>query len=299
MTIIVRRRGLGKGSCEGFAEHIPELRVVRNDKLQDSDQNPTDIIRWGCTSRVPAHQDSRVFNNVTMIGIVNNKRAFRAIERMKPLTPKTWLSIDALINDPAFERYIPNGFIVRPTYHAQGRNLHVCTTPEALNVTCRNLGEGNYYISEKVNKIAEYRVFVCQNAAVWVANKIPGNPEAVAWNVAQGGRFENVRFQQWPISVVHAAVQAMQVINMDFGGVDIMVTPDGRALVLEINSAPSHTSPYRIECTAKAFKRMLEDPGHTRYAIGRGTEAGNFTFRDYIHPAVAANSRMTVSNQGF
>jgi hypothetical protein len=45
--------------------------------------------------------------------------------------------------------------------------------------------------------------------------------------------------------------------GLDFGGVDVMVDRAGNCYVLEINSAPSQTSPYRQECTAKAFDYVV------------------------------------------
>jgi hypothetical protein len=47
--------------------------------------------------------------------------------------------------------------------------------------------------------------------------------------------------------------------SLDFGAVDVMVDANGRPYVLEINSAPSQTSPYRQECMAKAFDYIVRN----------------------------------------
>ena len=139
----------------------------------------------------------------------------------------------------------------------------------------------SYYISEFIDKEHEYRVFVCQNRAVWVAKKTPGNPEDVAWNVAAGGRFDNVRWGEWPLQVIRAALQAARVSGTDFCGVDVMVDYDGNPYVLEVNSAPSQTSPYRQQCVAKAFDYIVRNGKQHFDGVERIT-----SWKDVIHPAV-------------
>jgi glutathione synthase/RimK-type ligase-like ATP-grasp enzyme len=143
------------------------------------------------------------------------------------------------------------------------------------------------YISELINKVAEYRVAFVSGRVCWVANKTPGDPSSVAWNVAQGGRFDNVRWGEWPLRVVRVAREAFMLSGLDFGGVDVMTDADGQAYVLEINSAPSQTSPYRQECMAKCFDYIVTN--------GKGdlpitTERGGF--RKFIHPALTNEAIM-------
>ena len=51
--------------------------------------------------------------------------------------------------------------------------------------------------------------------------------------------------------------------------------------VLEINSAPSQTSPYRQECTAKAFDYVIE---YGKKRIPLIEEKGGYL--KFIHPAI-------------
>jgi glutathione synthase/RimK-type ligase-like ATP-grasp enzyme len=143
-------------------------------------------------------------------------------------------------------------------------------------------GANNYYISEYIPKVAEYRVFLCQGRVVWVAKKTPANAEAVAWNVAKGGRFDNVNWGDWPLKAVRIAREAFMMSKLDFGGVDIMVDKDNNCYVLEINSAPSQTSPYRQECTAKAFDYIVRNGK----AVIPVTEARG-DWKKFIHPAIS------------
>jgi glutathione synthase/RimK-type ligase-like ATP-grasp enzyme len=176
--------------------------------------------------------------------------------------------------------------IVRPKAHAQGRNLDRCTSMEEVKEVAASYGRGNYYVSEYINKVAEYRVCVVQGRAVWVAKKTPGNPQDVAWNVARGGRFDNVRWEDWPLKAVKVSIEAFNLSKLDFGGVDVMVDAEGKCYVLEINSAPSLTSPYRQQCITKAFDWIISRDNKTRIPLieARGG------YKKFIHPAVCAEA---------
>jgi glutathione synthase/RimK-type ligase-like ATP-grasp enzyme len=117
---------------------------------------------------------------------------------------------------------------------------------------------------------------------VWVANKTPADPTAIAWNVAQGGQFDNVRWSAWPLRVVKMAIESTLLSGLDFGGVDVMVDANNSCYVLEINSAPSLTSPYRQECVAKVFDYMVREESYA--TIPLPNRLGGYT--KFIHPAL-------------
>lgn len=280
MHTILRRRKLGKTSCDAIvAKTNNNFRVVRNDQ-GEPDVNDL-VFRWGCTSNIPGN---RVVNTARAIHQVNDKLGFRRLLEDTELCPKTFFNQeDWIINTEEYPEVI-----VRPAKHAQGRNLlHIIfeeTTLEQLNTFTRQHPE--YYISEYIPKVAEYRVFVVSGRAIALAQKTPGNPEDIAWNVARGGRFDNVRWDEWPHRVVIAAIQAFNHTELDFGGVDVMVDNMGRPYVIEINSAPSLTSDYRQSCMAKAFDWIV-DHGKERMAIN---EQGQ-DYKNFIHPAVCERAR--------
>jgi glutathione synthase/RimK-type ligase-like ATP-grasp enzyme len=175
--------------------------------------------------------------------------------------------------------------VIRPPRHSRGRNLYVTHNEASLDCAIKSCGPG-WYGGELINKVAEYRVFVVQGRAVAVAQKTPGNPEDVAWNVAKGGRFDNVRWDNWPLKAVKVAIAGFELSSLDFGGVDVMVDADGEAYILEINSAPSLTSEYRQTCMAKAFDYIIE---HGKERIPLVQEKGGY--RKFIHPAVCERAQ--------
>jgi hypothetical protein len=239
-----------------------------------------------------------VVNTAEAIHQVADKAAFRKLTADAGLAPKTWLSYEKWFNDYCWYVYDlgwgaddkfddQKKFVVRRATHHQGRFLDVCTTYNEMIDVCNKYDDSNYYISEYIPKVAEYRVFIVSGRVVWVAQKTPGNPDDVAWNVARGGRFDNVRWDDWPLKAVRVAREAFLLSSLDFGGVDVMVDATGNAYVLEINSAPSQTSPYRQECTAKAFDYIVR---HGKERIDVTKERGGY--RKFIHPCLTNEAIM-------
>lgn len=183
--------------------------------------------------------------------------------------------------------------VLRPSRHAQGRNLFVVNSlDELLNAVHERpqVFSDGWYASELIDKVAEYRVYVVSGRVATVAEKTPDNPDAVAWNVAQGGRFDVVRWGAWPMEAVRVALEAFKYSGLDFGGVDVMIDRDGRAYVIEINSAPSlpllsdGSISYRQKCMAKCFK-YIHDNGKQHFDQPEGYEH----WSQVIHPAIQSN----------
>jgi glutathione synthase/RimK-type ligase-like ATP-grasp enzyme len=273
IPIILRRRKLGRGSSLGI-QHFSATGItpVRNDKAFP--KQPSIIFRWGTTSVIP--EKTPVVNTVEAIHFASDKRGSRKVFADAGIAPKTWLDIAEM------DMPLRGPVVVRRATHHQGRWLHLCNDEASVRAAVGLYGANNYYISEYIPKVAEYRVFLCQGRVVWVAKKTPANAEAVAWNVAKGGRFDNVNWGDWPLKAVRIAREAFMMSKLDFGGVDIMVDKDNNCYVLEINSAPSQTSPYRQECTAKAFDYIVRNGK----AVIPVTEARG-DWKKFIHPAIS------------
>lgn len=286
-AVLFRRRRLGLGSCTGVCNASETGLTIRtNNPLRRTFRRegpwPDDtslVFRWGCTARIPV-DCNRVVNTVEAINLVNDKARFRRVlmEHQEDggnlLCPRTYFTTAALPPDGG-------PYVVRPRNHAQGRHLFVANNNVQAARYADRCGIG-YYISDLINKVAEYRVFCVQGRVAWVARKTPGNPEEVAWNVARGGRFDNVRWGDWPLRAVRIAIEAFNLSGLDFGGVDIMMDDTGRCYVVEINSAPSQTSPYRMNATARAFDYIVRNGKQT---IPLTQERGGW--RKFLHPTLS------------
>lgn len=238
------------------------------------------VIRWGCTSnlmnKVP------VLNTAEAIHRVSDKAGFRQLlwtkEEWREIIPFTFF--DGEEADASEELELGMKLFVRPKVHSQGKNAHVVSNEQEFQQAIEKCGPG-WYASEFINKVAEYRVFAVCGRVVWVANKTPANPEIPVWNVAQGGKFENVKWGSWNLKVCDAALKALEVSGLHFGGVDVMVDKNGKPYVIEINSAPSQTSPYRQQCVAKAFDYIVRN-GKELLTVNNHFN----NWKDYIHPGV-------------
>lgn len=270
MVYIIRRRRLGKTSTKNISALSKyDIPVILNDTDEQPDGHEI-CIRWGCTSNIKA---PRTVNSAKAIHRVNNKKDFRLYLQAEGVSvPRTYSNLHDV------QAYGIPPFIVRPRHHAQGRQLWVCNTYRETVKATQRAGEG-WYASEIVNKTHEYRIFVMQGMVVCVAEKTPGNPDDIAWNVAKGGRFDNVRWDKWPIKACKLAIQAFDLSRLDFSGVDIMLDKEG-AYVVELNSAPSLTSPYRQACMASGLDFKL-DHMDEKLKVGHGDG-----WRDVIHPAI-------------
>lgn len=284
-VVILRRRKLGRTSCREIAKFANnDIKVIRNDQPFPADT--TMVIRWGCTSNVPVNN---VLNTAEAIHRVGDKAGFRKVmmdhkEAGGPLLcPHTYIG-HLPTCDHGYDVQYP--LVVRPRVHAQGKHVYLVNNDDEMDVASGKCGAG-WYAAHFINKVAEYRVFFAQGRVVWVAKKTPGNPNAVAWNVAQGGRFDNVLWGDWPLKAIKVSHAAFMLSGLHFGGVDVMVDAQGGAYVLEINSAPSQTSPYRQECVAKAFDYILAN-GKENLPI----TAGLGDWKKWGHPCLSDQVKM-------
>jgi glutathione synthase/RimK-type ligase-like ATP-grasp enzyme len=282
MNYLIRRRKLGRTSARMIAQKSQTgIQAFRND------QNPPPgeiVFRWGCTSILPGNPT--VIQKAAAIHAVGDKLEFRRLLDQHELSPKTYFTREE-VRFPA---------IVRPRYHHQGRNLYVVNDAAELETAIAKAlnhrvkwqhGNEGWYGSEIIQKMAEYRVGVVSGRAVWVARKTPGNPQDIAWNVYQGGRFDNVAWDAWPLKAVKDSIAAFNLTELDFGGVDVMVDAEDESYILEINAAPSLTSDYRQTGFAKAFDYIVRN-GSKRLPLVE--EKGGY--KKFIHPAVCAEARM-------
>lgn len=281
----VRRRNLGRGSVKGMRQSmsVPTTHFKHwLNKTFGAKEDPSMIIRWGCTAEMP-YTGVKTLNKVSAINCVNDKRGFRALigDVLPDLIPPSVFTKE----DAQDESLYP--MVLRRAHHAQGKHLWFVSNFNELQERVNVLGEGNWYSSKYIKKVSEYRIYVVSGKVVTVAKKTPDNPDAVAWNVAQGGRFDVVKWDDWPLKACHNACLTMRHTGLDFGGVDIMIDENGKDYLIEVNSAPSlpflsdKSISYRQKAMGQAFEYTYKN-GNDWLDIDN--EYGNW--RDVIHPSV-------------
>lgn len=225
-----------------------------------------------------------IVNEPNAIHRVNDKARFRQLIDSKPYCPATYFFKDRIVY-PA---------VLRPDHHAQGEFLYIVKNAKELEECLEELlkaGKTGWYASEIIKKDKEFRVFIVSGRAVWVAEKQVEDKTQFAWNVEKGGKFVNVRFSKWPLKAVKACIDAFLATGLDFGAVDVIVSDKGSPYVLEINSAPTITSPYRQQATAKAFDYVMKNG---KELIPLKEERGGYS--KFAHPAVLSGKEEPANN---
>lgn len=269
-AIILRRKGVGEKLDDGM-EAICGAEVVRSDnKIPLADL----CIRWGTTASVPG--DPKVINTASAIHRVYDKRAFRLEMNQHGLCPKTWGGLhEYLLERP---QGLTEKLLVRPAKHSRSQGMHVCTDLSELSKAITFI-DGDHYISKLVQKKREFRVFCAQNRVAWVIEKLPKNKDDVSWGCVEQGDFKYVAWTDWPLEVLSVALRATGLGGLHFGAVDVIVDSDGRAYVLEVNTAP-HLSPYYMKTIGKVFKYMIQE--NAEKSLGDY----QMDWKSMIHPAV-------------
>lgn len=304
--LFLRRRKLGLGSLRGMVAYLNELdnpralpsrgyngeeaSFVLNEDYNPQNYNPDEdlLIRWGCTSNV----------NWTLRNTLNPSPAIHYMSnklQQRMDMQDAGVSVPQTVTSIAHLPHMNYPVVIRPRTHAQGRNLYVAnSSTEAINIIGRqkSLFDG-WYASEYIPKTNEYRVYIVHNRVVMMAEKIPENVRDIAWNHALGSTFQNVRWGDWNLEVIRTALHGFRILEengADFTGIDVMYNNnDGRAYIIEANSAPSlplnndGSASYRQRCMAKVFRYYNE----TREKFPRINRVNEW--RDAIHPGVNDN----------
>lgn len=207
------------------------IRVVGS-KYQ---HNPDDhlVINWGGTA-CPEYEN--MLNNPKAVQIASNKLlCAKVFERYGVVMPYTMFNkADALNwlqnNDGAivYCRTILNG--------SSGAGIVVATKPEEL-VDCK------LYTAGITGKRREYRVHVFDGKVIHLQQK----KRRDGWkdNAEYNGEVRNLK-GGWVFTMdnvelkeeaTKSAIEAVKVLGLDFGGVDIVVDSKGVAFVIEVNTA--------------------------------------------------------------
>lgn len=268
--VLLRREGMGN-NCHHVADKYPGGM-----KICTAEEVPADtewVVRWGTTSNLLGKP--KIINKSGAIHETYDKGTFRAKVAAQGLAPRTWLSLKAFLDDP-YEEF--EYAIVRPHNHQRSQDIYFCTNINETKAACKKLGEGNYYISEFINKDQEWRVFVVNGRVICVLEKVPSRRvrNEVSWGFVN---FHYVNWSEWPLYVVENAVKSFNLSSLDFVALDL-VSVDGKAYFLEANTAPE-VWPYYGGVLAKAIEYSIE---HNRERIPVSGDGKNW--KNYAHPAL-------------
>lgn len=282
MNLILRRNGTGLETVRNINSKMQSPMTIRNDATALPRGDGGYLFSWGYIRNVP--NGFIVLNTPEAVGRTSNKALFRKKLWENGLTMPTYTNVDEAIRQVrANPIYL---WLLRPPSHFGGSDIIHIDSGKTDEYIRSRFGQG-YYMSKYINKDREFRVFITQGRVAYVVEKIVEDSSVVAWNVHQGGRFENVRFADWNLKVVEYALKAFALTSLDYGAVDVMVK-DNDVYVLEINTAPQLTAEYWTECVSKTFDYIITN-GKERLVVPNHTN-----WKYMVHPAVSDKALLQV-----
>ena len=222
---------MASGSGKALAEALGVRRLRREGAPLNL--RGTTVINWGCSSLERSFTNGRVLNQPSQVAIsVNKLSAFNLMqEGGVPLPNFTEDREEAL-------GWLYDGLKVVSRTRLEGSGgagIVIAETPAQL-------AEARLYV-RYMPKETEYRIHVGNGRVFFIQRKarrtdVPD--EQVNWRVRnlEGGFIyanQNVEANE---DVKNAAVLAVSSLGLDFGAVDLLVTPRGKIAVLEVNCAP-------------------------------------------------------------
>ena len=183
------------------------------------------IIRWG--------------NSI----LYNNKDGTKVIEFKNVLNPsksihfnctksKSLQKLSTVVNTPKFylsNEIVPENKLVvyRPDEHSGGKGFGVIKGEFKVNPY--------YYATEFIKTDTEFRVFYCGDKTM-ICKRITYNPERAKQKFVCRSLWNYSFLKKVPKILHNQVMKAKKVLNMDFGGFDILLSK-GKYYFLENNSA--------------------------------------------------------------
>lgn len=226
--------------------------VFNKEPIENLNGKNSVVIRWGNRIEFETNKNSIVYNKAENIYTATNKKLSREIFiKNKVSTPK-------LYNNKKSEISFP--IIARPLVHSKGKNFLIINTKEEFN----NHFNFGWYYSEFIDKEKEFRVHCAHGKILAVMEKPRG--EGIAWNRAiNHERFTRILQKEYNYNVCIEALKAVKAIGLDFAGVDVILK-DGKAYVLEVNTAPTlNSSEYVSSQYAKYFDLLFNTEGRVEH----------------------------------
>jgi hypothetical protein len=250
------------------AKALSEALGIKRLKLQNSKWKPkadTVIINWGsseyrCLEGLPVPEGISVsiLNSPLDVAVATDKKKFfvKMLEKDNGqadgnlLTPLFWLDAESIPADryPVVCRTILNGH--------SGNGIVIADKPD-------DVVPAPLYV-QYVKKKKEFRIHIGKlpdgtYTIIAEQQKVKkSGQDPLDWRIrshANGFVFQRQGIDV-PVSVRPAAIRALEATGLDFGAIDIIYTAEGKAFVLEVNTAPGLEG-QTVQDYANFFKEFL------------------------------------------
>jgi len=159
-------------------------------------------------------------------------------------TPRTWTGVRREDAERFTRASLTDGktLVQKPLFGAQGKGLRLIES--IADLAPHEEVNGVYYLQEFIRPAQrqhqDWRVLVCAGSVIAAMIR-----HSACWitNIKQGAKAKAAIPSQ---DIVDLAVRATECVGADYAGVDIIQAPDGRFLVLEVNSMPAWNGLQRV-----------------------------------------------------
>ena len=207
------------------------------------------VIRWGSLREF--HNAGKVYNMIQNIKLTSNK------PKCRRFLAENGIPVPEMGSDK-----FP--CVGRVQHHTGGKGFWFCQTPYDVERAKR---EGAYYFSHYYPKQKEYRVHIGkidgEYKVILYSEKIGDKYGGVIWNHDIGNfKYEHLGRGERRRSIIQLAKDAIEVVGLDFGAVDIGANPlysqFPKSVIFEINTAPA-LSPLGIKKYCEYFRKILDN----------------------------------------
>lgn len=245
--------------------------------LEQPDCRGKIVARWGSRCPILTDETSVVYNRNEQVAKTNAKGQCRSILRKAGVAiPKTFL-----VGEDMQEMKFPA--IGRPEHHGQGRHAFICNSSDDVK---KAITRGCTYFSEIYPKTREIRVHCFMGKILAITEKPRPKDNKILWNRAQNDEpFTVLDRKNWPIKACKLALQACEVMGLDYSGVDVMLEAGQDhepAVICELNAAPTIiNSPYVLEKYIRAFKWLFaSDKRRPKWAFNSFKKAESLAWKN-------------------
>jgi len=230
------------------------------------------IIRWGNSIRIRTN-GAKIINMSNAIQRASNKSEARRIMSQNEVSIPTTRFYGEAIQTPC---------IARPSRHHKGQNFNIIHSQSDLVRLERRNNLDGWYFSEVIDKTNEYRVHV-GHGKVLVINEKPLVEGELRANqaVTEQSWGQAMQWHEFKKKMCKLACDAVHILGLDMGAVDIMRDRENNYYVCEVNTAPTISdSPYSCARYARYFDWIFRHNGGEWWNYEEWTSGKSFAWKN-------------------
>lgn len=181
------------------------------------------------------HRDGRFVLNGNCSAMNKLQQSQRLLEG---LGPGRALAVTHLAEEAMAMLTAGSVLVARDLVHSRGRDIKMALEPWQITPLIQS---GSAFFTKYEPSVREFRVWTYRNRHLGTYEKVLRRPvdyKRIGRNHANGFDFSGVESEMVPQALKDLSRDSLRALGLDFGAVDAIQTPDGRYVVLEVNSAP-------------------------------------------------------------